>query len=112
MQLQERLQQRGLLSADDLKRLSEAQAAAPDRPLHQLILERTTVPENTLLELLGDEFGLEVVDLSTRKVPQEVIQAVPSRLVHRRNIIPLERQNGTLIVATSDPNDLNQLDEL
>jgi general secretion pathway protein E/type IV pilus assembly protein PilB len=112
MQLQERLQQRGLLSAEDLKRLSEAQAAAPDRPLHQLILERTSVPENVLLELLGEEFGLEVVDLSNCKVPPEVIQAMPSRLVHRRNIIPLARENGTLVVATSDPTDLNQLDEL
>ncbi|HMP03281.1 MAG TPA: type II secretion system ATPase GspE [Gemmatales bacterium] len=112
MQLQDRLQQRGLLTADDLRRLAEAQAAAPDRPVHQLILEKTTVPENTLLEVLGEEFGLDVVDLSSTKIAADVMQAVPSRLVHRRNIVPLERQNGTLIVATSDPGDLNQLDEL
>src|SRR5207248_4082255 len=40
------------------------------------------------------------------------LKAMPLKLVHRRTLMPLTRQNGTLVVATGDPFDINSLDEL
>ena len=37
---------------------------------------------------------------------------MPLKLVHRRNLMPLSRNNGTLVVATGDPFDVYALDEL
>src|SRR5437763_3959483 len=37
---------------------------------------------------------------------------MPLRLVHRRSLMPLARENGTLTVATGDPFDVYSLDEL
>src|SRR5262249_54737920 len=56
--------------------------------------------------------GLEVVDLSNTHVSPETLAAVPAKMVHRRSLMPLERANGTLVVATGDPFDVYALDEL
>src|SRR5262249_17782189 len=37
---------------------------------------------------------------------------MPQKLVHRKNLMPVSRSNGTLIVATADPFDAYALDEL
>ena len=37
---------------------------------------------------------------------------MPHKLVHRKNLMPMSRHNGTLIVATGDPFDAYAIDEL
>jgi general secretion pathway protein E/type IV pilus assembly protein PilB len=112
MALAQRLIRKGILSEDDLPRLAEAQAAAPDRPVHALLIERGFAKESDVLAALAEEFGMELVDLAQVKVEPETLKAMPLRLVHRRGLMPLSRVNGTLRVATGDPFDVNALDEL
>jgi general secretion pathway protein E/type IV pilus assembly protein PilB len=112
MALAQRLIRKGILSEDDLPRLAEAQAAAPDRPVHVLLIERGFAKEADVLAALAEEFGMELVDLAQVKVEPETLKAMPLRLVHRRGLMPLTRVNGTLRVATGDPFDVNALDEL
>jgi general secretion pathway protein E/type IV pilus assembly protein PilB len=112
MQLAQRLIDKGLMAAADLSRLAEAQAAAPSRPVHELIIERGFAREEDVLAVLADEFGMEVVDLTNVTVSPETLKAMPLKLVHRRLMIPLERANGTLRVAIGNPFDVYALDEL
>ncbi len=113
MQLLQRLLEKGLLTEADLPRLNEARAAAPpDKPLHEVIVEKGFVKEEHVLAALADEFGMELVDLTNVKIEPETLEAMPLKLVHRRTLMPLSRNNGTLIVATGDPFDVYALDEL
>lgn len=112
MQLAERLLKKGQLKAEDLTRVNEAQAAAPSKPLHELLVERGFAKEYHVLEALGEELGMEVVDLANITVDPETLKAMPHKLVHRRLLMPLSRENGTLVVATGDPFDIYALDEL
>src|SRR5262245_19121200 len=112
MQLLQRLVDRGVLSEADAARASEAQAAAPNKPLHQLLVEKGFAREEQVLPALGEELGLDVVDLTSRTVDPETLKAMPLKLVHRRTLMPLSRENGTIIVATGDPFDVYSLDEL
>ena len=36
----------------------------------------------------------------------------PHKLIHRQSLFPIRRDNGQLVVATSDPFDLYPLDEV
>jgi general secretion pathway protein E/type IV pilus assembly protein PilB len=112
MQLVQRLLEKGLLSEADLPRLNDAQAAAPGKPVHEIIIEKGFVKEEHVLAALADEFGMDLVDLTNITVEPETLQAMPLKLVHRRSLMPLSRQNGTLVVATGDPYDVYALDEL
>ncbi|MFM7151354.1 MAG: GspE/PulE family protein, partial [Gemmataceae bacterium] len=112
MHLLQRLQRRGVLKPDDLLRIEEVSAQTPDKPLHELLVEKNFAREEDVLAALAEEFGLDLVDLSEAKVEKDVLQSMPSKLVHRRTIMPLRRENGTLVVATGDPFDVYALDEL
>jgi general secretion pathway protein E/type IV pilus assembly protein PilB len=112
MQLLERLVQRGALTPADAARVPEAQAAAPNKPLHELLIEKGFAREEQVLPALAEELGMDVVDLTNRTVDPETLKAMPLKLVHRRTLMPLSRENGTLIVATGDPFDVYALDEL
>src|SRR5947209_19127911 len=100
MQLAQRLVQKGILSAADLTRVAEVQAANPGKPLHELLVEKGFAKEEPVLEALAEEFGMELVDLTTVTVEPETLLAMPLKLVHRRTLMPLPRHNGTPIVAT------------
>ncbi len=112
MQLAQRLLRRGVLKPDDLARIDEARAQLPDKPLHELLVEKSFAKEEDVLAALAEEFGMDLVDLTEFKVDTDVLQSMPLKLVHRRTIMPLKRDNGTLVVATGDPFDVYALDEL
>ena len=112
MQLVQRLIKRGVIPASELTRVSEAHFATPNKPLHELLIEKGFAKEEDVLAALADEFGMELVDLTQVKVEPETLKAMPLKLVHRRTLMPLSRQNGTLVVATGDPYDVYSLDEL
>src|SRR5262249_53215178 len=112
MSLVETLIKKGLLQEQDLNSLAEVQAAAPNRPVHELLIERGFAREEDVLATLAEECGLELVDLTKVTVEPETLKAMPLKLVHRRALMPLSRVNGTLVVATGDPYDVYSLDEL
>jgi general secretion pathway protein E/type IV pilus assembly protein PilB len=112
MQLVHRLIEKGVLTEADVARVTEARTAAPTKPLHELLIEKGFAKEEQVLALLADELGMDLVDLANKTVDPETLQAMPLKLVHRRTLMPLSRENGTLVVATGDPYDVNALDEL
>ncbi len=112
MQLLQTLTDRGLLDEAGRGRAAEAIKSAPDFPPHQVLIDKGFVKEEALLPILAEEFGLELVDLSHANITPEVLAAMPHRLVHRKNLMPVARNNGTLVVATGDPFDAYAIDEL
>src|SRR6516165_2465304 len=112
MQLAKRLVEKGRMAATDLERLNQARTAAPTKPVHELLIEKGFAKEEDVLAALADEFGMDLVDLTKITVEPDTLKAMPLKLVHRRTLMPLSRQNGTLIVATGDPFDVYALDEL
>ncbi|HEV3236867.1 MAG TPA: type II secretion system ATPase GspE [Gemmataceae bacterium] len=111
MQLLQRLAKRGILTEADIPGIKEAVAASPDRFLSEL-LSKGHAKEEQILTALGEELGLDVVDLTQIKVESATLQSMPLKLLHRRTLMPIARNNGTLTVATGDPFDIYALDEL
>ncbi|HEY3789387.1 MAG TPA: ATPase, T2SS/T4P/T4SS family [Urbifossiella sp.] len=112
MQLLKTLVARGLLPEADHQRAADAIRDTPEFPPHQVLIDKGFIKEQQLLPVLAEEFGLELVDLSHATITPEVLAAMPLRLVHRKNLMPIARNNGTLTVATGDPFDVYALDEL
>jgi general secretion pathway protein E/type IV pilus assembly protein PilB len=112
MSIAQRLVRRGLLSEAELPAIQEAHLQNPSKPLHLVMLERGFIKEEQLYPVLAEEFGMELVDLTDAKVDPATLSAMPLKLVHRRSLMPLSRENGTIVVATGDPFDVYSLDEL
>lgn len=112
MNLVNLLVQGGVLREADMPVLREKLASAGTKPLHLVVLEHGFAREEDLLPFLGKHLGMEVVDLTKATPAPEAIKVAPSKLVHRKSLLPLSRENGTLTVATADPFDIGSLDEM
>ena len=105
MNLVNLLIQKGAMRDTDLPKVQEALRDAPNRPLHSVLMEKGFAKEEDVLPILGEQFGMEVSDLAKVTVDAETLRAMPAKLVHRRGMMPISRDNGRLVVATADPFD-------
>lgn len=113
MEAGEILLARGLL---DRKQLDETRTAANGHGDGLRLIESAVqlgyVTEADALRAVGSEVGLEYVDLDMHPVDLSLLRTFPTRLIHRQTLFPISRQNGQLVVATSDPFDLYPIDEV
>jgi general secretion pathway protein E/type IV pilus assembly protein PilB len=112
MNLLDLLVKKGVVRDGDMSAIRQAQGAQPQRPLHLLLMDQGFAKEEELLPLLASQFGMELVDLTKTTVETDMLKTMPTKLVHRRSLMPLSRENGTLTVATADPFDVYAIDEL
>ena len=89
------------------------QCGATDR-LDRVLIRLRYCSETAVLKALGQLYNFDVVDLSQPdgQVDVELLKRMPSKLVHRSKLIPLDRVNGSLRVATPDPFQIYAFDEL
>lgn len=102
---------RGLLSSQQVSELRDAMNGTPGR-IELAAVDRGWVTEDVVLAALGEEIGIDVVDLEHTEVDLSLLSEFPQRLIHRYDLFPVRRDNGSIVVATSNPFDLYALDEL
>ena len=101
---------RGLLSA---QQLAQVRRERPDASrLDVAAVEMGLVTEEAALRALGEEMAIPFVDLEQQEIDLSLLHGFPPKLIHRHSLFPIQRNNGTLTVATSDPFDFYPLDEL
>ncbi|HZZ70919.1 MAG TPA: ATPase, T2SS/T4P/T4SS family [Pirellulales bacterium] len=110
MEAGEILLRRGLLNQRQLDMSRSAQNDGTR--LDQIAVDMGFLSEESALKALGAEVGIDFVDLPEAEVDPSILGNFPQKLIHRQNMFPLRRENGSLIVATSDPFDLYPLDEI
>lgn len=64
------------------------------------------------LDILGQAFGLRVVDLPQVEVDPSLLRFIPQRILSRGGVFPISLCDGELCVAISDPMDIGLVDEL
>ena len=63
-------------------------------------------------QILARRYHSEFVDLKNFRIQHELFKSVPVELMFRYNFVPLEQQDGKLVIAVSDPGKLMVLDEI
>ena len=80
--------------------------------LDRVLVRLGHVTDAAVLQAIGRQFALPIVDLDSLDVPREVLGALPPRLVFERRCVPIERTGDILRIATCDPFDIAGFDEL
>ncbi len=70
------------------------------------------VDEFEMISMLAQQYGLEVLDLSTYRIPAEVLETVPREIVQQYKIVPVMKHDDVLTIAMSDPTDMATLDSI
>ena len=109
MQIGELLLENGLLNETQLEQ-STAQASNGSGVLANA-LKMGFLDEEAALKAIGSDIGVDFIDLRETDVDLSLLESFPNRLIHREQLFPIERQNGHVLVATSNPFDYNAIDE-
>ena len=109
MDIGEILLLQNVVSPDQMQR---AQREANGRRLDLAVVEMGLASEEQVLQALAVELGMRYVDLESAPIDKALLEKFPPREIFRHSLLPLSRRNGSVVVATSDPFDLDALDEM
>jgi general secretion pathway protein E/type IV pilus assembly protein PilB len=101
----------GTISREQLEAAIAQQRATGER-LDRTLVRMGFVSGPQVLRAIGEQFSMPVIDLASTQVEQQVLDALPARLVYKQNCAPIARTGSVLTVATSDPFEISVLDEL
>ncbi|MCP4191452.1 MAG: type II/IV secretion system protein [Planctomycetaceae bacterium] len=110
MEAGEILLRRGLLNDQQLNLSRDAQNNGSS--VVDMAVEMGFVTEEQALRALGSEVGIDFIDINEEDIDLSLLNQFPQRLIYRDSLFPIRRENGSLVVATSDPFDLYPLDEV
>ena len=70
------------------------------------------VKEDDVLRAFAEELGMDFVEVKQEQIDHKLLMQFPTTAVFRHSLLPLSRRNGSVVVATSDPFNLEALEEL
>jgi type II secretory ATPase GspE/PulE/Tfp pilus assembly ATPase PilB-like protein len=105
------LVERGLITEQELDEAIREQKRTGER-LDHVLVRLGHVDADRVLEAIGRQFDMPIVDLSELEVDEATLRILPSRLVFKQLCVPIRRLGSTLQVATCDPFELSAFDEL
>jgi len=108
--LGELLQQRKVITAAQLKQAKAARK--PSERIEHCLVRLGFINERDYLAIYSEQLSIPLVDLSEIPIDVELLKQTPSKVVHRDRVIPIDRHDGTIRVATNNPFNLYAFDEL
>lgn len=103
---------RDLATPEELADAQEEQGRS-GKSLARVLVERDVLGERDLVMALAEHLGLEFVELEDRQIDTVAAALVPEQLARRYCVLPLGfEEDGTLLVAMSDPSNVLALDDL
>ena len=109
MELGQLLVNDGLITREQLRAARETQGSLR---IDQALVKLGVITEDAILRKLADEFGMQYIDLKNIEIDVDLLTKFPTSSIYRHSLLPLYRENGHVVIATSDPLNLEGLDEL
>ncbi|MDE5820652.1 MAG: Flp pilus assembly complex ATPase component TadA [Lachnospiraceae bacterium] len=104
----------GVITPEDLQRGLELQKKS-GRKLGETLVEEGIVSDETLATLLAEQLGMEMVDIQSISIPEDVLNLVPQHMLRSKKMIPYAIDPGNmnvLLVAMADPMDFSAMDDI
>lgn len=99
----------GLLSSEQITHNMAAAEAAGMR-LGQYLCSKGLIREEQLVDTLSRQLGVQRYDPERYPVNMEMSALLPIDLAQRHRMVPLGRQNGSVVLGMIDPTDIDALD--
>ncbi|CDG35803.1 type II secretion system protein E [Acetivibrio thermocellus BC1] len=110
--IDEILLEMGVLKIVDLKKAWDIQRES-NKNIEDVLLELGFVSQKDIMHANAVKMGIPFVDLSTYQISDSSVPLLITRnIANRYKVIPIEKENGVLTVAMSDPTDIFCIDDI
>ncbi|MCE5315693.1 MAG: ATPase, T2SS/T4P/T4SS family [Armatimonadota bacterium] len=103
-ELGEALVAKGVITAEQLNEARDVQRSAPG-DIGRIIIDLGFADEKAVTEVRAETIGIPFVDLSTQRIDQSAVNAVPEHVSKRHKVLPIGKNGNKLILAVVNPND-------
>ena len=104
---------RGVISADQLEEaIHRQQTTMQGKKLGEILVRLGYISQHHISEGLAEQLGIPIVRLSDREIPERIRNLIDVRIAQVYRVIPIEEDGDVLKIATSDPTNINALDNL
>lgn len=101
----------GILQAEEVVKAQQI-AWEERQPLGRILVREGLVLSRDLATLTALNLGLPMVDLRNQTIEPEAVGLIPEDTARKNMVLGLTRTNGHLVVAMTDPTDLQLLQDL
>ncbi|MBU6173458.1 MAG: GspE/PulE family protein [Planctomycetes bacterium] len=102
---------RGVISLDQLTE-AKTLAKKEDIAIGKALVNLGYASSEEITQALAEFYKFEYVDLSTIRIPDNVIQLVPESVARENKIIPVSDEDDTIKVLVTDPFDIETIEKL
>jgi len=100
-----------VISADQLAEANQM-ARASGVKVGDALVRLGYATSEEVMKAIAQEHGLDYINLSEVVIPPAVVELVPESVARENVILPMAKDDESLKVIVSDPNDLDTLDKL
>lgn len=109
----QRLVERGIITQQHLdEAVHRQQTTMAHRKLGEILVRLGHISKSHITEGLADQLGIPIIKLSEREIPERIRSLVDGGIATLYRVVPVEERGKTLVVATADPTNINNLDNL
>jgi type IV pilus assembly protein PilB len=101
----------GVISADQLAEANQLSRASGVK-VGDALVRLGYANSEEVMRAIAQEHGLDYINLSEVVIPPAVVELVPESVARENVILPMAKEDDSLKVIVSDPNDLDTLDKL
>lgn len=102
---------RGVVSLDQLSEATNL-AREGSMSIADALIQLAYAEPEAVYRALAEFHRIDYVDLTSERIPEEVIQLVPESVSRENSIIPFKEEDDVLHVLVSDPFDLETIEKL
>jgi len=95
------IEENGLLDEEQLKELIN-EAEVSGKSIRHLVLDMEMSTEEEIVELIANYMGTRVINLPATDIPQNIIHSIPASIARMYNVVPVEANSNSLLLATAD----------
>lgn len=101
----------GFITSRQLDKAKNKMAQTND-PLQKILVSLGFVSEKDITEVIGQQMGVDFVDLEERELEPDLARSIPEHLAHRYKVIPVAQHDNKLTLAMVDPLNVIAIDDI
>src|ERR1051325_11635753 len=106
------LQERGHINAEQLEQAKTVQAQTPGKSIAQILLTMNAASEGQILSALAETLNLHFENPDKSNVDPNAFGLLHPDFIRKQGVLPLRFEEGILVVGMCDPNNIFLLDEV
>ena len=109
----QRLVERSIITQQQLNEaIHKQQTTMGHRKLGEILVRLGYISKSHITDQIADQLDIPIIRLATREIPERIRGLVEGNIATLYRVIPVAEEGETLVIATADPTNINNLDNL